>query len=165
MYTFTAIINTGRCGACDTTTEKRRSHGIDELADTTVKMASFGLSRDGSFYAVDYDRGEIFQLDRQPPAAPLPPFPRKLSETGLFTSVAEHKVAPGVIPYEINAPFWSDGAVKERFFAIPNDGKITFDDSKAWEFEDGAVTVKSFSLDMEAGRPSIAQANRNAHRR
>ena len=54
---------------------------------------------------------------------------------------------------------------KERFFAIPNDGKITFNDSKAWEFEDGAVTVKSFSLDMEAGKPAIPQANRNAHRR
>ena len=132
---------------------KKKVTWHDELADTTVKMASFGLSRDGSFYAVDYDRGEIFQLERQPPAAPLPPFPRKLSETGLFTSVAEHKVAPGVIPYEINAPFWSDGAVKERFFAIPNDGKITFDDSKAWEFEDGAVTVKSFSLDMVQGDP------------
>ena len=98
---------------------KKKVTWHDELADTTVKMASFGLGRDGSFYAVDYDSGEIFQLERQPPAAPLPPFPRKLSETGLFTSVAEHKVAPGVIPYEINAPFWSDGADKERFFAMP----------------------------------------------
>src|SRR5260221_8474629 len=96
----------------------------DELADTTVKMASFGLGRDGSFYAVDYDRGEIYQLERQPPAPPLPPFPRKLSETGVFTSVVKHQVAPGVIPYEINAPFWSDGAHKERFFVIPDIGKV-----------------------------------------
>jgi uncharacterized repeat protein (TIGR03806 family) len=122
------------------------------LADTTVKMASLGVARDGSFYAVDYDRGQIFELDRQPPAKPLPPFPRKLSETGLFTSVAKHQMAPGVIPYEINAPFWSDGAYKERFVALPNDVKIKFDDSKAWEFDDGAVTVKSFSLEMEEGK-------------
>src|SRR5260221_14398183 len=123
----------------------------DELADTTVKMASFGLGRDGSFYAVDYDRGEIYQLERQPPAAPLPPFPRKLSDTGLFTSVARHEVAPGVIPYEINAPFWSDGAHKERFLAVPNSGKVTFYPSQAWEFKDAAATVKSFSLDMQVG--------------
>src|SRR2546426_463661 len=83
----------------------------------------------------------------QPPAPPLPPFPRKLSETGVFTSVVNHQVAPGVIPYEINAPFWSDGAHKERFFALPDEGKIAFHDDKPWEFEDGAVTVKSFSLD------------------
>src|SRR5437763_17220318 len=96
------------------------------IADTTVKMASLGVGRDGSFYAVDYDRGEIYQLEHQPVAPPLPPFPRKLSETGLFTSVAKHQVAPGVIPYEINAPFWSDGAHKERIFALPDEGKITF---------------------------------------
>jgi uncharacterized repeat protein (TIGR03806 family) len=125
----------------------------DQLADTTVKMSSFGLGRDGSFYALDYDRGEVYQLERQPPAASLPPFPRKLSETGLFSSVVKHQVAPGVIPYEINAPFWSDGAHKERFFALPDAAQVAFHESKDWEFDDGAVTVKTFSLDMEEGKP------------
>jgi uncharacterized repeat protein (TIGR03806 family) len=133
---------------------KKKVTWRDVLADTTVKMASFGLGRDGSFYAVDYDRGEIYELERQPPVPPRPPFPRKLSETGLFTSVAKHQVAPGVIPYDVNAPFWSDGAYKERFLALPGNGQITFHDSEAWEFDDGAVTVKSFFLDMEEGNPA-----------
>src|SRR5437868_7394413 len=153
MFTSTETTSTAKCLGCVTTAAKKVTWH-DVLADTTVKMASLGLGRDGSFYAVDYDRGEIYQLERQPPAPPLPPFPRKLSDTGLFTSVAKHQVAPGVIPYEINAPFWSDGAYKERFFALPEDGKITFNESKPWEFEDGAVTVKSFSLDMEEGNPA-----------
>ncbi|HUQ90123.1 MAG TPA: PQQ-dependent sugar dehydrogenase [Bryobacteraceae bacterium] len=126
----------------------------EEVADTTVKMAGFGVGRDGSFYAVDYDRGQIFQLERQPPALPLPPFPRKLSETGIFASVARHEVAAGVIPYSINAPFWSDGAVKERFLAMPEGRQIKFNETKPWEFDDGAVTVKSFSLEMEEGNPA-----------
>lgn len=127
----------------------------EELADTDVKISSFGVGRDGSFYALDYDRGEIFQLEKRPPGPELPPFPRKLSETGLFTSVREHKVAPGVIPYSINAPFWSDGAHKERFFALPGDAKVEFDEKgAAWKFDDGAVTVKSFTLDMEKGNPA-----------
>lgn len=125
-----------------------------ELAGTAVKMASFGVGRDGSFYAVDYDNGQIFELERQPPAPPSPPFPRKLSETGLFQSVKRHEVAPGVIPYSINAPFWSDGAYKERFFALPGDAGIEFHESDAWKFDDGAVTVKSFSLEMEEGNPA-----------
>lgn len=124
-------------------------HG--EIADTTVKIASFGVGRDGSFYAVDYDRGQIFQMERRPPVTTTTVFPRKLSETGLFTSVRDHQVAPGVIPYSINAPFWSDGAYKERFVALPGDAGIAFSESKPWEFDDGAVTVKSFSLDMEEG--------------
>ena len=64
-----ATTNTARCGACDTITPRRKVTWHEELADTTVKMASFGVGRDGSFYAVDYDRGQIFQLERQPPAS------------------------------------------------------------------------------------------------
>jgi uncharacterized repeat protein (TIGR03806 family) len=122
-----------------------------ELAVSTVKISSFGVGRDGSIYALDYDGGYIAQLEKSPPAVKTPPFPRKLSETGLFTSVKEHKVAPGVIPYSINAPFWSDGAHKERFFALPGKAAIKFEEQKEWLWDDGAVTVKSFSLDFEVG--------------
>ena len=125
-----------------------------ELADTAVKISSFGAGRDGSFYALDYDRGEIYELDRNPPRKQKQPFPRKLSETGLFTSVKNHEAAPGVIPYSLNAAFWSDGAHKERFFAIPGELGIDFSENREWAFDDGAVTVKSFSLDMEEGNPA-----------
>ncbi len=37
-------------------------------------------------------------------------FPRKLSETGIFASTKDHKVAPGVIPYSVNAQLWGDHA-------------------------------------------------------
>ena len=124
-----------------------------ELADTAVKVSSFGLGRDGSFYALDYDRGEIYQLDRNLAPKQKQDFPRKLSETGLFTSVGNHEIAPGVIPYSINAPFWSDGAHKERFFGVPGDLGIDFKEDRAWAFDDGSVTVKSFKLDMEEGNP------------
>lgn len=125
-----------------------------ELAVSTVKISSFGVGRDGSIYALDYDAGHITQLEPTPPAAPTPPFPRKLSETGLFTNVREHKTAPGVIPYEINAPFWSDGAAKERFLALPGDTKIEFHERKDWTWADGAVTVKSFALEKDASNPA-----------
>ena len=135
--------------------ERKKVTWHEELANTTVKISSFGTARDGSFYALDYDRGEVYELDRRPPPAKdLPPFPRKLSETGLFTSVRDHEVAPGVIPYSINAPFWSDGAGKERFFAIPGELGIDFTEDRAWAFDDGTVTVKSFTLEMEAGNPA-----------
>jgi uncharacterized repeat protein (TIGR03806 family) len=125
-----------------------------ELTDSAVKISSFGMGRDGSFYALDNSTGEIYQLDRRPPAEKRPPFPRKLSETGLFVSVKDHTVSPGVIRYEINAPFWSDGAHKERFFALPGEAKLEAKEKGAWEFDDGAVTVKSFQLDMEEGNPA-----------
>lgn len=126
-----------------------------EFLDSNVKISSFGMGRDGSFYALDYGTGEIFQLERRPPGTPLPAFPRKLSETGLFDKVAGHRIAPGVIPYSINAAFWSDGAHKERFLAMPPSARITVPEKadQGWKFDDGTVTVKSFSLDMEEGNP------------
>ena len=44
-----------------------------------------------------------------------PKFPTRLSETGLFASTKDHRVAPGVLPYSVIAPQWTDGATKERF--------------------------------------------------
>ncbi|MFN7920606.1 MAG: PQQ-dependent sugar dehydrogenase [Bryobacteraceae bacterium] len=122
-----------------------------EIADTAVKISSFGLGRDGSFWALDYNSGEIFELARRPKGASHPPFPRKLSQTGLFASMKDHRIASGVFPYEINAPFWSDGAHKERFFALPGNATVEFKDSGAWQFDDGAVTMKSFWLELEQG--------------
>ncbi|MEP7367278.1 MAG: PQQ-dependent sugar dehydrogenase [Acidobacteriota bacterium] len=125
-----------------------------ELAASTVKISSFGVGRDGSIYALDYDAGQIAQLERTPPAATkAAPFPRKLSDTGVFANVPEHKIAPGVMPYSINAPFWSDGASKERFFALPGDAKIAFEEGKPWNWDDGGITVKSFALELETGNP------------
>lgn len=127
----------------------------EELVDSAFMLSSFGVSRDGNFYGLDYTSGGIVRLEKSPPPDPnAPPFPRKLSETGLFESVEDFKIAPGVIPYEINAPFWSDNAIKERFFALPGDGKISIKGDRAWAFDDGAVTVKSFALELEPGNPA-----------
>jgi len=126
----------------------------EELVDSPHFLASFGLGRDGEFYALDHSEGGIYRLERQPKEENPAVFPRKLSETGLFTSVADNEVAPGVIPYSINAAFWSDGAFKERYFALPGEGRIKFEEDKAWAFDDGAVTVKTFRLETEAGNPA-----------
>ena len=82
------------------------------------------------------------------------PFPRKLSETGLFDSVKDRRVAPGVIPYSVNAPYWSDGAQKERFFALP--GKTQITDPRSWAYPDGMVAVQTLSLDLEEGNAAVA---------
>ena len=128
-----------------------------ELADSSVNIVSLGQGRDGSFYAVGYDSGEIFELARRPAPEKMPPFPRKLSETGLFASLQDHRPAPGVIPYSVNVPFWSDGAAKERFLALPGESKIKFNEEGTWEFEAGAVMVKSFTLEAHNGNPDTRQ--------
>lgn len=123
-----------------------------EIADTTFQIVGFGTNRAGELLVVDLGGG-IYRLDPTPPAAPAPPFPRRLSETGLFESVPRHTMHPALIPYSVNVQLWSDGAHKERWLAIPGEGKMGYVKTRGWDLPEGTVLVKSFALEREAGRP------------
>jgi len=136
----------------------------DLLADTTLQITSFCVTARGDILLSDHRaerQGGIFRLARRPqsPVAAAP-FPRRLSESGLFASVADHAMAPGVIPYGVNSPLWSDGTHKVRFLALPArpdaTGRLVPDpidvtNANGWNFPDGTVLVKSFALEREAG--------------
>src|SRR5262245_30309421 len=124
-----------------------------EIADTPFQILGFGLDSSGELYFIDY-AGPLYTLERVPPAKPRPPFPRNLSETGLLRSVPKHVVEPALIPYSVTSPLWSDNAHKERFIALAEMSQIEFTDEGAWKFPEGAVLVKTFSLDLESGNPS-----------
>lgn len=131
------------------------------LADTQLRIVAFARNRAGEVLVVDHVSGTLHKLVPAPPSSgDEPPFPRRLSETGLFISTAEHIPQPGLIPYTVNAPLWSDGADKERFIGLPGDSQIVFDDvtypmpPPGWRFPDGTVLVKTFSLEMETGNPA-----------
>jgi hypothetical protein len=51
------------------------------------------------------------------------PYP-KLSQTGCVNPKNPLQLADVVIPYEVNSPLWSDGALKTRGMRIPTGGKI-----------------------------------------
>lgn len=134
-----------------------------ELVDTPLRIITFAEDGAGEIVLVDFMNGTIYQLVPAARSEPAAPFPRKLSETGLFASTKDHLPAAGLMPYSVNAELWSDHAVKERFFALPGDSQIEFDtvlypqpapgSPPGWRFPDGAVTVKTFSMEMEKGNP------------
>jgi uncharacterized repeat protein (TIGR03806 family) len=102
--------------------------------------------------------GEILELEpRESGGASAAEFPRRLSETGLFTSTADLAPAPGLIPYSVNAPVWADGARMERFLAIPDEGRIGYQDSRGWNLPERSVLVQTLFLEMEAGIPASAR--------
>jgi len=124
-----------------------------ELADTPYQILGFAQDRAGEIYFVDF-AGPIYRLEPAPPDMVRPEFPRTLSASGVFTSVRDYQVHPGLVPYTVNAPLWSDGASKERHLGIPGEGRIDFTEEGAWGLPDGTVLVKTFSLDMERGNPA-----------
>jgi uncharacterized repeat protein (TIGR03806 family) len=153
--------DTGRIWALRRDGEKVVWH--QELTKVPQRLVSFGEDEAGEIYHLDWVGGQVHRLVPAPKTTETAAFPRKLSETGLFASTKEHKPAPGLIPYSVNAALWSDGAIKERFLAIPGDGKIRFDAieypqpapgaPRGWKFPDGTVVVKTFALEMEKGNP------------
>jgi uncharacterized repeat protein (TIGR03806 family) len=127
-----------------------------EIADTSLVITGFGFDLDGELLICDYRAGEdggFHTLEARPPATePTQPFPRKLSETGLFLSVAGHVPHPGLIPYSVNSPLWSDGSHKERFIALVGaDARIDASPNRGWNFPNGTVLVKSFALETRPG--------------
>jgi uncharacterized repeat protein (TIGR03806 family) len=138
--------------------ERGRPVGKRQVARTELSIAAFGVDQAGEMYLCSFDGG-IYRLrptagDRK---AVADAFPKKLSETGFFTSVAKNEVAPGVLPYEINVPFWSDYAVKDRYVALPAGGKVRFDAREKWEFPVGTVFIKTFWMHQDRANWSDAR--------
>ena len=135
----------------------------EELVDTPLRIVGFGEDSSGEMYFADHLGGGLHRLVPAPQASERSEFPRTLSATGLFASVAEYRPAPGVISYSIRAPSWTDGATKEHHMAIPGDARIAFDGMvypqpapgapPGWKLPHGTVLVQTLSLELEVGRP------------
>lgn len=140
--------STGRIWAVRVENGKPR---IQDVARPRLAITGFTETPEGEILVLDHrgdGQGGFHTLERTPPQPPST-FPTKLSETGLFAATAGHVVHPGLIPYEVAVPFWSDGADKHRWIALPAGGKITHMPSKAWNFPDQATVVKSFSTNVD----------------
>lgn len=81
------------------------------------------------------------------------PFPTLLSQTGVFSTAGDRVPRDGFIPYQPASPFWSDGALKSRYFSVPYQGyyitpeqQISFSTNGEWAFPAGSVFVKNFDL-------------------
>ena len=122
-------------------------------------LSSFGEGADGELYLCQMgDRGQIFKLARDDGAGAG--LPKRLSDAGVFRDLATLDPAPGLIPYRVNTPLWSDGAEKRRWIAVPHDGtpdnpgeRIGFTRTGEWTFPAGTVLVKHFELDLDETQP------------
>ncbi len=127
--------------------------------------SSCGLDQQGEIYFLKFGgdgSGQVFKLTRTTTVVPDPP--ALLSQVGAFTNLATLTPAPGLIPYNVNVPLWSDGAVKKRWMAVPSDGtndtlgeKITFSPTNEWQFPAGTVFIKQFDLPVDENNPGTVQ--------
>ena len=117
---------------------------VERIASTDTGVNAFGLHPEtGEILTVSFENGFIGRLVPAPDPEVLPP---TLSATGVFADVATLTPAAGVLPYEVAAPFWSDFAVKSRWFFLPPGRTISRTDTDEWAFPSGTVWIKHFDL-------------------
>ncbi len=116
----------------------------DELLVSSTQPSSFGIDQDGELYFTDYNNGRIMRLVTSGGGAD--PVPELLSDSGCVDPADITHPYSGLVPYEINAPFWSDGAAKDRHIGLPNSATISIDTNDDWVFPAGTVLVKNFRL-------------------
>jgi glucose/arabinose dehydrogenase len=115
-------------------------------------------------FEVDPETGDIFVLENNTWSGGAAPrvlritrqqaqaedYPQKLSELGVFADLSDLAPNPGVVAYQPNLGFWSDGALKRRWFAIANlTDSIGWSAEDNWTFPEGMVWVKHFDFDLD----------------
>ena len=123
-----------------------------KVAATGRSIASFGEDADGELYVLSFDGGIYRIVPTQAADDAFAHWPKKLSATGLFTSLRPLKPAAHVSPYDLAVPFWSDGAEKTRYLAIPEGAKLGYRDEGPLELPVGATLIKNFE-GRQMGRP------------
>ena len=127
-----------------------------ELADASAFISAFGVDAEGEVYVLDWFSGSIYRLVSAAPGAQgLPGWPPTLTDTGCFSDVPARELAPGVLPYSVNTPLWSDAAGKERALALPDQGVIEYTDSGPWTLPDGTILIKTFLDPTAADEPAL----------
>lgn len=134
-----------------------------EVVEPTVRIVGFAEDADGELLLLDYDDGTIHALARNDQQALAHRFPTRLSESGIFASVAEQLTAPGVLPFSINAEGWADYATAQRWLGVPGTGAIRLHEKpqaiagsmfrRSMDFPADTVLVKTLSLALDASRP------------
>ncbi len=82
--------------------------------------------------------------------------PEKLSATGCFR-IDQNRLrggtglqpVDGLIPYDVNAPLWSDGSLKQRYVVLPEGETISYTDRGALQLPIGAILIKTFAIQAD----------------
>jgi uncharacterized repeat protein (TIGR03806 family) len=135
----------------------RRRPGLTPLVQRIAGQGSisgFGPDpRNGDVLAAHHTGNRILRLNYNATfsGAPLPP---TLADTGAFTDTAQLQPIPAFVPYEVNLPFWSDHASKQRWVFLPGTERAGFSPDAAWTTPSGTVWMKHFDIELTRGNPA-----------
>lgn len=110
---------------------------------------AFDTDVDGVMWAVDAQG----MLGRVEPVDAEGTFPVGLADSGCFWGGLDLLEAADLVPYELNSPLWTDGAIKQRHIVLPPGETIDVADDGAFVFPDGTILLKTFSFEFVEADP------------
>jgi uncharacterized repeat protein (TIGR03806 family) len=130
---------------------------IAVLPEPGIGISSLGEDAAGELYfcaigELATETGQVYRL-RQTDSHERSQLPETLADTGLFQDWQRLKPKAGVAPYEVNMAFWSDGAEKRRWIAVPEGRQVRLGGNASLKFPVGTVFVKHFELPTDASNP------------
>lgn len=78
--------------------------------------------------------------------------PQVLSDYRFFRDVGGRRPNAGVLPYDLNTPLYSDGALKFRYVFVPPGTQAQYRDEGVFEFPVGTVLIKTFAFAADMRR-------------
>lgn len=117
---------------------------VQTLTNTPFSFADIAEDNAGELYLLGISNGAVYRVVENTNISA--DAPRRLSDTGCFTNIENGVAIPaeGVIAYDVAQSFWSDGAEKNRYFAIPDGSSIDASDPSNWVLPNNSVTIKHF---------------------
>jgi uncharacterized repeat protein (TIGR03806 family) len=111
---------------------------------TGRSVSSFGEDENGELFLCSFD-GLIYRVvPSDEPENNFADWPKKLSDANIFSNLKQQKVSARFQPYELNAPFWSDNARKQRYFWMPEGKQLGYRPQGTWEIPIGTKIIKHF---------------------
>jgi uncharacterized repeat protein (TIGR03806 family) len=119
----------------------------EPILDSGLNISAFGEGADGELYVIDYATS-VSRIYKMVPAGKVGTgnLPVLLSATGCVKPDDPKKPVDALVPYDVNVPLWSDGAVKQRWLSLPADTRITVEPDGDWTLPIGTVLLKEFAL-------------------
>ncbi|QNT69327.1 PQQ-dependent sugar dehydrogenase [Defluviicoccus vanus] len=124
----------------------------NNLISGAPTFTSHFVDRDGEFYGIvgHLVVPKILKLVPDSGNVASVAAPALLSATGCVDPANPRQVIAAAIPYTVATPLWSDGAAKQRWVALPDNGKITIGADGDFQFPVDSVLIKEFSFN---GKP------------
>jgi glucose/arabinose dehydrogenase len=107
----------------------------------------------GDLLLCDLGANEVKRLVYDNPSTNT--LPVNLADAGIFADMENLTPYEGIIPYTINVPFWSDNAIKRRWYSLPNTNlHLDFNTWGTWNAPTTSVWIKHFDLELTSGVPA-----------